>query len=314
MDKISKLAESRTPFLFIISFDNRDIVVEELSNLSGEILFEIEGFKNYSNRDIKKEIFFKKKPIEFIEYKRAFNQIIEEIKRGNTYLLNLSFKSKIETNLTLKEIFHISKAKYKIYLKDKFVCFSPEKFIEIEDNQISTYPMKGTIDASIKGAEEIILNNKKEMAEHIMIVDLMRNDLGKVGRDIRVESFRYIDRIKAGKKELLQVSSKITAKLEPNWQESLGDILKRLLPAGSISGTPKKSTLDIIRRVENYNRGFYTGIFGVFTGTSLYSAVMIRFIEKKGDRLFYKSGGGITLDSDLIDEYQELIDKIYIPI
>ena len=314
MDKITKLAKNKTPFLFIISFDKSKIVVEELSNLNGEVLFEIEGFKNYSNRDIKRGFFFKKKPIAFREYRRAFNEVIEEIKRGNTYLLNLSFKSKIDTNLTLKEIFYISKAKYKLYYRDEFVCFSPEKFIEIKNNIISTYPMKGTIDAGLLRARETILNNQKEMAEHIMIVDLMRNDLGRVGRSVRVEKFRYIDKIEAGEKELLQVSSKITAKLEPNWQGSLGDILDKLLPAGSISGTPKRSTLNIINRVENYNRDFYTGIFGVFTGSTLHSAVMIRFIEKKGDELFYKSGGGITLDSNLADEYRELIDKIYIPV
>jgi len=314
MDKINALSRAKVPFLFIISFDKSKVLVEELSNLNREILFKIDGFRNYKNREIKKEFFFKKKPIPKKRYKRAFDEVIEEIKRGNTYLLNLSFKSKIETNLTLKEIFYISKAKYKLYLKDRFVCFSPEKFIEIRDNIISTYPMKGTIDAGLLRAEETILNNQKEMAEHIMIVDLMRNDLGRVGRSVRVEKFRYIDKIKAGEKELLQVSSKITAKLEPNWQESLGDILDNLLPAGSISGTPKRSTLEIIKRVENYNRDFYTGIFGIFTGESLFSAVMIRFIEKKEDEFFYKSGGGITIDSCLESEYRELLDKIYIPI
>ena len=142
MDKITKLARKRVPFLFIISFDKGEIVVEELSNLNREVLFEIDGFRNYQNREIKKELFFKKEPIPKEKYKRAFDEVIEEIKRGNTYLLNLSFKSKIDTNLNLKEIFYISKAKYKLYYKDKFVCFSPEKFIEIRDNIISTYPMK----------------------------------------------------------------------------------------------------------------------------------------------------------------------------
>jgi len=313
MDKITKLAKRGIPFLFIISFDKSRVLVEKLSSMDSSILFKIEKFKNYSNQNINNSFFLSKNPIPKEEYKRAFDEVIEEIKRGNTYLLNLSFKSKVDTNLNLKEIFYISKAKYKLYYKNKFVCFSPEKFIEIRDNIISTYPMKGTIDAGLLGAREIILNNKKETAEHIMIVDLMRNDLGRVGRDVRVEKFRYIDKIKAGEKELLQVSSKITAKLDPNWKNNLGDILDKLLPAGSISGTPKKSTLDIIKRVENYNRDFYTGIFGIFDGKNLNSAVMIRFIEKDIDNLYYKSGGGITLDSNLEDEYKELIDKIYIP-
>jgi para-aminobenzoate synthetase component 1 len=173
--------------------------------------------------------------------------------------------------------------------------------------------MKGTIDANLPKAKERILNNEKEMAEHVMIVDLMRNDLGIIGSEVKVEKFRYVDKIKAGKKELLQVSSKITAKLETNWRENIGTLLDQLTPAGSITGTPKKSTVSIIHHVENYDRDFYTGVFGIFDGASLRSGVMIRFIEKEQGKLLYKSGGGITLDSEAKSEYDELIDKIYLP-
>ena len=124
--------------------------------------------------------------------------------------------------------------------------------------------MKGTIDANLPDAEETILSDEKEMAEHVMIVDLMRNDLGIIGEDVHVEKFRYIDKIRAGEKELLQVSSKITAKLPDDWSDHLGTLLEQILPAGSISGTPKKSTLGIIENVENYERGFYTGVFGIY--------------------------------------------------
>ena len=158
-----------------------------------------------------------------------------------------------------------------------------------------------------------ILADEKEMAEHVMIVDLMRNDLGIIGSNIKVEKFRYVEQIKAGKKELLQVSSKITATLPENWRDTIGTFLSQLLPAGSITGTPKKSTVEIIKHVENFDRGFYTGVFGVFDGKSLRSGVMIRFIEQKNEKLYYKSGGGITIDSDAQSEYEELIDKIYLP-
>ncbi len=173
--------------------------------------------------------------------------------------------------------------------------------------------MKGTIEASKSNAKEQILNNPKEMAEHVMIVDLMRNDLGIIGKSIKVNKFRYIDKIKAGKKELLQVSSHITAELPHNWQENIGSLLDALTPAGSITGTPKKQTQKIIKEIEEHNRGFYTGIFGIFDGASLHSGVMIRFIQSKEEELLYKSGGGITIDSSVEDEYQELIDKIYLP-
>jgi para-aminobenzoate synthetase component 1 len=174
--------------------------------------------------------------------------------------------------------------------------------------------MKGTIDANIKNAKAKILANQKEMAEHTMIVDLMRNDLAMVANDIKVESFRYIDKIQAGKNQLLQVSSKITGILDTNWHSHIGDILQTITPAGSITGTPKIKTIEIIDDIENYSRDFYTGIFGIYDGVNLDSAVMIRFIQKQNNQLFYKSGGGITIDSIPQDEYQELIDKIYLPI
>jgi para-aminobenzoate synthetase component 1 len=147
-----------------------------------------------------------------------------------------------------------------------------------------------------------------------MIVDLMRNDLGKVATNVKVDSFRYIDRIKAGDKELLQVSSKISAVLASDWHENLSRLLNDILPAGSISGTPKKSTVKIIDKIEGYKRGFYTGIFGIYDGKNLYSAVMIRFVEQVNGGFVYKSGGGITLDSDNASEYQEVIDKVYLPL
>jgi len=84
--------------------------------------------------------------------------------------------------------------------------------------------------------------------------------------------------------------------------------------AGSITGTPKRSKVEIIKRVESYDRGFYTGVFGVFDGTNLRSGVMIRFAEQVERKLCYKSGRGITIDSDARGEYGELVDKIYLPL
>jgi para-aminobenzoate synthetase component 1 len=257
---------------------------------------------------------FSKSPVDFSIYKKTLDRVLEEIRSGNTYLLNLTFSTPIESNLTLKEIFTYARAKFKLYFKDEFICFSPERFVEIEENTIATYPMKGTIDAHLPNAKETILADAKEMAEHVMIVDLMRNDLGIIGSEINVEKFRYVEKIKAGEKELLQVSSKITATLPADWRDHLGTLLRQILPAGSISGTPKKSTVDIIKHVENFDRGFYTGVFGLFDGKSLRSGVMIRFIEKENEKLFYKSGGGITIDSNAKSEYDELIDKIYLPL
>lgn len=311
--QIDKLSYERTPFLFITSFDGEKIFAKALDDLDDDIFYKLEDWRNYPVEKRTGTFTFSKSPVDFSIYKRAMEEVLEEIRSGNTYLLNLTFKTPVETNYSLKEIFTYAKAKFKLYFKDEFICFSPERFVEIEGNTIATYPMKGTIDANLPQARETILADEKEMAEHIMIVDLMRNDLGIVGSEVKVEKFRYLEKIKAGKKELLQVSSKITAKLPLDWRDNIGTILKQILPAGSISGTPKKSTVDIINRVEDYDRGFYTGVFGLFDGETLRSGVMIRFIEQEKEKLFYKSGGGITIDSDTKSEYEELIDKIYLP-
>ena len=311
--KINSLGQSRTPFLFIISYDKTKIFAKSLQDLDKDIFYKLEEWRNYPVKKRKKAFTFSKIPIDFPTYRNAMEQVLEEIRSGNTYLLNLTFKTPVKSNFTLEEIFTYARAKFKLYYKGEFICFSPERFVDIKGNTIATYPMKGTIDANLPNAKESILNNEKEMAEHVMIVDLMRNDLGIIGSNVKVEKFRYVDKIKAGKKELLQVSSKITAKLQTNWRDTIGILLDQLTPAGSITGTPKKSTVNIINRVENYNRGFYTGVFGVFDGESLRSGVMIRFIEKKNNELLYKSGGGITIDSDAKNEYEELIDKIYLP-
>jgi len=256
----------------------------------------------------------KKKAVSLARYTAAFNRVIQEMTDGNTYLLNLTFPTEIEVNASLPEIFFVSQAQFKLYFKNQFVTFSPERFIQITDNLIKTYPMKGTINACVPNAHQVILADEKEMAEHTMVVDLLRNDLSIVAKKVKVNKFRYIDKITAGSKELLQVSSEITGTLENNWTQRIGDILCSLLPAGSISGAPKRKTLEIIKTVEGYQRGFFTGIFGYFDGHQLDSAVMIRFIEKQGQQLIYKSGGGITIDSDITREYEEMLDKIYIPI
>jgi len=315
-ETIDTLGQERTPFLFIISYDQSKIFAKPLVELDDDIFYKLESWRNYPVQKRTKDFSFSKSPVAFPTYKNALDKILEEIRSGNTYLINLTFKTPIESSYSLKEIFTYAHAKFKLYYKDErdeFICFSPERFVEIKDNTISTYPMKGTIDAKLPDAEAKILADEKEMAEHVMIVDLMRNDLGIIGSEVKVEKFRYVEKIKAGKKELLQVSSKITAKLPKDWKDNIGTLLSQLLPAGSITGTPKKSTVGIIKDVENFDRDFYTGVFGVFDGESLRSGVMIRFIEKEDGKLYYKSGGGITIDSNAQSEYHELVDKIYLP-
>ena len=229
-------------------------------------------------------------------------------------MLNLTFPTRIETDLTLDDIFHLSSAKYRLLVKDSFVVFSPEIFVQIHGGIISSFPMKGTIDAHLEDAEAIILGDAKELAEHTTIVDLIRNDLSIIAKHVRLEQFRYIDHIHTNQKDLLQVSSKISGELPADYHKHIGTILFDLLPAGSVTGAPKRKTVDIIKSVEPYNRGYYTGVFGYFDGSSLDSGVMIRFIEQTPGGPVYKSGGGITVSSSAEKEYEEMVDKVYVPI
>lgn len=307
---LNSLGKERTPFLFICDYKAQKIEVVKLKELKDEdIEFQIKKSSPVKHHTKK----FSCESVPFSSYKKKFDTVIEKIKAGETYVLNLTQPTKVTTELSLKEIYSLANADYKLRFKDEFVCFSPETFIKIEENSMHAFPMKGTIDANIDNAREKILSDKKELAEHVMIVDLLRNDLSIVAQDVKVEEFRYIEKIAAGERELLQVSSHISGRLDTSWHEHIGEILRSLLPAGSITGAPKKSTVEIIESIEGYARGFFTGVFGVYDGESLDSGVMIRFIENTQEGYVYKSGGGITLESDVMLEYQEYRDKVYLP-
>ncbi len=314
--QMNLFGKQKIPFLFIIDFEMKNSVVLPVQDAKNEnILFNINEYKNYDdNRRITKKIEFEKYAVNFERYSEAFDIVQKNLHYGNSYLLNLTLPTQIKTNLSFSEIFNNSKAKYKLLFNDKFVVFSPEIFVQISDGEISSFPMKGTIDAAITDAENKILQDKKELAEHNTIVDLIRNDLSMVAKNVKVDKFRYLDMIKTSDKELLQVSSKISGRLDLHYNNRIGDIMFTLLPAGSISGAPKKKTVEIIKEAEKYERGYYSGIFGYFDGNILDSGVMIRYIEKINNKLFFKSGGGITVNSNLSSEYNELIDKVYVPI
>ncbi len=233
---------------------------------------------------------------------------------GDTFLTNLTVTTEVKLGCSLYDIFSQSEAKYKLLFKNQFLVFSPETFVQIKDGKIYAYPMKGTIDSSIKNAKEKILSDKKELAEHVTIVDLIRNDLSQVASRVTVTRFRYVDEVRTWEKNLLQVSSEVCGDLDKDYANYLGSILLKLLPAGSVSGAPKPKTLEIIRAVEEEIRGYYTGVFGYFNGKDLDSGVMIRFIENRAGKYFYRSGGGITTQSNVESEYQETIDKVYVPV
>jgi len=314
-NKLNELGKKRQAFLFIIDFLGQEPEVFPLDRLPSDIRFSVPGMESPAINTIANPTpHIIKYPVSFDDYQKKFNRVLDHIKAGDTYLINLTQPTRVEMDTSLSELYSIARAPYKLYFRNQFVVFSPESFVQISRNRIMTFPMKGTIDGTIPDAEQILLNDPKEISEHNTIVDLMRNDLSMAASRVNVDRFRYFDTIITHEKKILQVSSQISGLLPDNYHEKIGDILSLLLPAGSISGAPKEKTLEIIVNTEGYERGFYTGVFGVSNGEYLDSAVMIRFVEKFNGNYYFKSGGGITFQSDAGKEYRELIDKVYVPI
>ena len=314
-EQLNTWGREKIPFLFLVDFEMQKPRVWKLSEVNAqELIYDFNGITNANQKRTNGRIDLEKFPISFQEYNQKFATVLKHLDHGDSYLTNLTIRTRISVTAALRELFHRSKAKYKLCFKDEFLVFSPETFVKISDEKIYSYPMKGTIDASLPSAENRILSDIKELSEHVTIVDLIRNDLSTVADHVRVLRFRYIDEIRTSEKKLLQVSSEIVGDLDAEYRSRLGDMLIRILPAGSVSGAPKHKTLEIIRRAEKEDRGYYTGVFGIFDGANVDSGVMIRFIERKGSDFYYRSGGGITTQSLPENEYQEAIDKVYVPI
>ena len=375
IDKINQLASQDEPFLFVINYQGDKAFIRLLSDINPEeCLFDFERRGNLSHawketwkkgtsEEEISETTWQIEPPLYEDYERSFNIVKSNIMAGNSYLTNLTCRVPVSCNLPLEEIFHRAKGKYKLLLRRKrtqaedkahlkeenieenltpFVCFSPETFVRIKGGRIYSYPMKGTLDASLPDAEKQLMEDQKEAAEHATIVDLIRNDLSRVAENVRVDKYRYIDVLHTNKGNILQTSSEISGRLPEDYPHHLGEILDAQLPAGSITGAPKDKTMQIIQEAEGYDRGFYTGIMGIYDQGELNSAVMIRFIEeetspvdfetdgeknfkakegkasegkepKASRELYFKAGGGITSKSDCQREYEEVIQKIYLP-
>lgn len=313
--RMDQLASDGVPFLFILDFDLTSPLVIPLNDIDenlGGIRFQINKWISDSAVN-STETRFSKFPVSFEDYKSGFEKVLKAIHEGDTYLLNLCYSTKMEGLPLLEEIFDVVKAPYKLYVPGRFVVFSPEQFVSISADVIRTFPMKGTIDASLPDAEATLLDDIKEQEEHATVVDLLRNDLSIVANKVTVNRYRYITEIKTNDKTLLQCSSEISGTVDETFAGKPGSIMHALLPAGSVTGAPKKRTVELIQEIELDPRGYYTGVFGVFDGKDLDSAVMIRMIEERADGNYYRSGGGITYRSVADQEYQEMIDKVYIP-
>lgn len=258
--------------------------------------------------------------ISYDRYVEAIEKIKEEISCGNTYEVNYTYDWKIETDLSgfdlYKAILPRQKTPYNAYIKNEFeeiLSFSPELFFELEENKIKTKPMKGTVKRGETKEEDdknilFLKNDVKNRAENVMIVDLLRNDLGKIAKTgtVKVDKLFEIETHQT----LHQMTSEITAELEED--KSLYDIFEAIFPCGSITGAPKINTMKIIEEVEAGSREVYCGAIGLITPEKTVFSVPIRILQKhNGEKDFlYRVGGAIVWDSTVKEEWEETFTKI----
>jgi para-aminobenzoate synthetase component 1 len=320
VQRMDHLAAEGTPFLFVLDFELAEPLIIPLDELFPKasasqapfIRFQIGKEKTTEPKSA--PINFSKTPIPFEDYQKGFDRALSAIKAGDTYLLNLCYATGLSNHLSLEAIYESAQAPYKLLVNGKFVVFSPEQFVSVREGIIRTFPMKGTIDASLPDAEKTLLEDIKEQEEHATVVDLLRNDLSIVSDQVKVDQYRFITEIKTREKALLQCSSEISGKLNAEYLNKPGRMMHALLPAGSVTGAPKKRTVELIHEIEPEGRNYFTGVFGVYDNGNIDSAVMIRMIEKRDGRFYYRSGGGLTYRSIAQQEYQEMLDKVYIPV
>lgn len=188
---------------------------------------------------------------------------------------------------------------------------SPETLVKLEDGVLHTFPLAGTrprgkTEEEDKAVEKGLLSDEKELAEHNMLVDLGRNDLGKISifGSVKVEKLHSIERYS----HVMHIGSTVSGKIDPKY-DSL-DAVSAVLPAGTLSGAPKIRACQLIGELENNKRGIYGGAVGYidFTG-NLDVCIAIRLAYKKNGKVFVRSGAGIVADSVPENEYQECINK-----
>jgi para-aminobenzoate synthetase/4-amino-4-deoxychorismate lyase len=252
------------------------------------------------------------------EYLASIRKIKEYIAAGDTYQVNFTDRVSFQTQTSASTVFeslskHQSVA-YGAFLNvagHHILSLSPELFFRIDENKITTRPMKGTMPRGLDSTEDAqailrLQNDEKNRSEHVMIVDLIRNDLGRICTmgSVRVEDLFSVERYET----LLQMTSTVSGTLRPG--VGYYDIFRSMFPCGSITGAPKIRTMQIIRELERNPRGIYTGAIGFISpNRSAVFNVAIRTLVMKDGCVQMGVGGGIVADSDPEDEYRECLLK-----
>lgn len=247
-------------------------------------------------------------------YESKIARIHEYLAAGDTYQVNFTDRFLGSLNAhpltvynSLLEKQPVPFAAYVNAPQGAILSFSPELFYRTAEDRITVRPMKGTWARGLNleldlVAEEELRSDEKNRSEHVMIVDLLRNDIGKICEmgSVRVERFLDVERYAT----LLQMTSTVTGQLNRDLTPT--EIFRNLFPSGSITGAPKRRTMEIIRELETGPRGVYTGAIGYFGpgGTSCFN-VAIRTLSIAGEQFSMGVGGGITAGSQAEEEYRE---------
>lgn len=242
----------------------------------------------------------------------------EHIKEGDIFQVVLSNRLEAETEGSLFDVYRVLRttnpSPYMFYFSSDDVEIagaSPETLVKLEDGVLHTFPLAGTrprgkTDEEDAALEYGLLKDEKELAEHNMLVDLGRNDIGKISEigSVEVEKYMSIERFS----HVMHIGSTVKGKIRPD--RDAVDAVDAILPAGTLSGAPKIMACKIINELENNKRGIYGGAIGYidFTG-NLDTCIAIRLAFSKNGRLFIRSGAGIVADSDPESEYQECLNK-----
>jgi len=253
------------------------------------------------------------------EHKQAVLSIIEEIKAGNTFQCEAGFKSlyevKGDTFPIYQQLRQVNPSPHMFYLKHGLQIVmgaSPELLYRQRDGQIETFPLAGTAGrgATLSQDQQLtrdLLNDKKEVAEHLMLVDMHRNDLGRISQFGTVKVRKLMDIVKYS--HVQHISSEITGILAPKLDAFDG--LASLLPGGVLNGAPKVESMKIIDTNEPEARGPYGGALGQFglNGNATF-AIPIRSLFINGTQAYAQTSSGIVLDSNPENEYQEIQRKL----
>lgn len=256
-------------------------------------------------------------------YEEKFNEIKEQIAAGNTYQCNFTTRLRAsfsgDTLALYEELAFAQRSEYCAYIdtgRFAIVSASPELFFEWRDNQLTTRPMKGTRRRGRWSSEDAfmassLLASEKDRAENVMIVDLLRSDLGRIAEygSVQVPSLLDIERYET----VWQLTSTVTAKTHED--VTLLDVFRALFPSGSVTGAPKSSTMALIASLEDSPRGVYCGAIGFVgpkgSGYGAHFNVAIRtvVVDRDTNEAIYGTGGALTWDSKAKDEYEELLVK-----